>query len=292
MISDILIRISLKNRARLVFRRRKERKKCMNYLEELNKLKKEQEELISRLKKHSKMFKKRSQKKIKVSKKKGSFQYYLNEEGKYRYIRASEKEMVKEALQREYEEALLTILEKNCAALRKLIRGCNRLFPVEGLYEKLPEGKKILTDPLVLTNELYIKKWYESNPGGRNPFNEEGRYITDRGEAVRSKSEKIIADLFYKRGIPYQYEPEIILKDGSKLYPDFILLNVSERKTYIWEHLGLISDDGYAAKNMRKIQRYDSNGIQLGINLILSAESDEYPLKLSEINAKIDKYLL
>ncbi len=263
----------------------------MDNLKELLRIKKEQEELICKLKKHLKSFKGRPQN-IRVSKNKGSFQYYVREDRKYRYISVSEKEMIKESLQNEYENSLLKVLQRNNSVLENLIRCYNKLVPAEWLYNNLPEGKKVLTDPFVMTDERIIEKWYEKYPGGKNPFNEEGQYITDRGEAVRSKSEKILADLFNRRGIPYQYEPEIILKDGSKLYPDFALLNVSERKTYIWEHFGLISDDAYAAKNMRKMLRYDSNGIQLGVNLIISAESDEAPLKMSELNAKIDRYLL
>ena len=79
---------------------------------------------------------------------------------------------------------------------------------------------------------------------------------TKRGEYVRSKSEKILADLFYENGIPYQYEPAFRLINGKLVYPDFVLLNVRERKTFYWEHYGLASDETYSTKNIDKLCLY------------------------------------
>lgn len=50
--------------------------------------------------------------------------------------------------------------------------------------------------------------------------------LTDRGERVRSKTEKIMADYFYRKGIEYKYEQPIYLKGLGTVYPDF-----SGRKT-------------------------------------------------------------
>ncbi len=265
----------------------------MNILEELKKRKKEQELLAHRLTKHIKSYKDLPEYGIKVMKKHKTHQYYIREKGgKYTYVPKSQINLVRDILQRDYEEKLLSSVLSNCKALDNMICSCGLIKSVNEDYDQLSEGRRDMIDPIILTDEKYVELWNKKYPGGKNSFYGEGQYVTDRGENVRSKSEKILADLFYKRGIPYQYEPEILMKDGSIVYPDFILLNVPQRKTFIWEHFGLISDDGYAANNMRKICRYERNDIGVEMGLIITSESDGIPLKMSDINEKIDRFLL
>ena len=108
---------------------------------------------------------------------------------------------------------------------------------------------------------------------------------------VRSKSEKIIADLLYRKGIPYHYEPELILRDGTKIYPDFAVLNLKHRKTIYWEHLGMMEDPEYSEKAVRKISAYIKNGIFPGEQLILTAETKEFPVNVREVKILIQHYL-
>ena len=147
-------------------------------------------------------------------------------------------------------------------------------------------------DPIIEPIDEYIKDWLESHPGGMNPYDDPPDLETERGEFVRTKSEKILADTFYKLGIPYQYEPEFVLKNGYCKYPDFILLNVIHRKTYYWEHMGLTDEYDYATKNFKKLLVYERNGLVLGDNLILSLETDDMALDMKMVHKKIQDYLL
>lgn len=74
---------------------------------------------------------------------------------------------------------------------------------------------------------------------------------------VRSKSEKIIADLLDELGIPYRYEQEVIL-----------------------EHLGLMDNKEYASRNLRKIAGYVKAGYVQGKTLLISAETRNAPLDI------------
>lgn len=69
--------------------------------------------------------------------------------------------------------------------------------------------------PLVLTDGMYAEQWiresYETNP--YHP--EEKVYPTKKDELVRSKSEVLLADMYYEMGIPYRYEAELRLKNGK-----------------------------------------------------------------------------
>ena len=62
-------------------------------------------------------------------------------------------------------------------------------------------------------------------------------YETKKNELVRTKSEMMLADMYYELGIPYRYEAQLLLKNGKKKYPDFTLLktkitNLLQTKTF------------------------------------------------------------
>jgi len=67
---------------------------------------------------------------------------------------------------------------------------------------------------------------------------------TSRGEAVRSKSEVIIANLLFSRNINYQYE-QALQHGGLVKYPDFTIEDSDAGVTYYWEHCGLLHDPAY-----------------------------------------------
>lgn len=109
---------------------------------------------------------------------------------------------------------------------------------------------------------------------------------------VRSKSEVILTNLFKKHGIPYVYEPRLLLKDGKAYYPDFLLLNVRKRKTYLYEHLGMMDDPQYISRNLRKINIYADNGYILGNNFLCSFETSDIPLDEKAVEKMIITHFL
>ncbi len=90
----------------------------------------------------------------------------------------------------------------------------------------------------------------------------EGRLIhhTSRQEAVRSKSEVIIANLFHARNIVYHYEQPLEL-DGVTKYPDFTIEDEDTGKTYYWEHCGMLNDAAYRHRWEQKQMWYRAHGI-------------------------------
>lgn len=116
-------------------------------------------------------------------------------------------------------------------------------------------------------------------------------YYSDKGERMRSKSEIIIANILNKNGIPYRYECPIKLKSGETYYPDFMVLNVRERKEMYWEHLGLMGDYDYRERNLAKILKYEANGLFMGDKLLLTFETSTQPLSTVTIERVVNKYL-
>lgn len=125
----------------------------------------------------------------------------------------------------------------------------------------------------------------------RNPVHPEQRiYETYSGVKVRSKSEQRIGNALEIRGIPYRYEPEYSFEIswmegvnggsfGSKgrryknYYPDFVILTTTG-ELLVWEHLGMIHEEGYRIHNMEKLAAYRQSGFCDDEHLILTFEQD------------------
>lgn len=115
--------------------------------------------------------------------------------------------------------------------------------------------------------------------------------ITENGEKVKSKSEKILADKFKSMGIPYAYEQPVLLNGYGYVLPDFKILNKKTRKEYYWEHFGMMDDREYAEKTIKKIENYEKNGIFPGKNLIMTFETKQHPLSMRIVSENIEEFL-
>lgn len=74
---------------------------------------------------------------------------------------------------------------------------------------------------------------------------------------VRSKSEVIIANMLFERELPFEYEQPLYAKDGTFYLPDFLVH--CQGQTYIWEHWGMISDEGYRNHRETKLEWYEKH---------------------------------
>lgn len=92
---------------------------------------------------------------------------------------------------------------------------------------------------------------------------------TAKGELVRSKSEVIIANALFYKGVQYTYEPEIIL-EGKIKRPDFQIRDDDTGEMWYWEHCGMMDDPKYKKRWEDKKAFYKKNGIEEGKNLIVT----------------------
>lgn len=229
---------------------------------------------------------------------KGTNQYYINGQ----YANKEKREIVNQICEREYYEKMNEIITpiKNKLDELLLLYEANKM---DSIYESLCAARKELLDKNVERKEnVYITKQqlidsFEKEEYENNKFEiPDGiEYYTSKGERVRSKSEKIIADELARRGIPYKYEKPLTLEEWGKkitLYPDFTILNISKRKCYILEHLGMMDDADYVANAMKKLNLYEKNGYLFGKNLLILRESSKHPLNVKILEKYIEEYLV
>ena len=95
--------------------------------------------------------------------------------------------------------------------------------------------------------------------GGRGAYGQPA--VTLRGELVRSRSEKAIADWFYRNGVRYVYEYPAFDSRGRRVgVPDFYLPDFDVYVEY-WGLAG--ADRGYDKRMARKTERYFRNGVRV-----------------------------
>lgn len=103
----------------------------------------------------------------------------------------------------------------------------------------------------------------------KKPFKGRCRYVTVKGDLVRSRAERKIANELFHRGISYFYERAISVH-GKTVLPDFVIY--ISGKIIIWEHLGMLDIPEYAAKWERKRYFYEQIGFIQGVNMIVTTE--------------------
>jgi len=223
-------------------------------------------------------------------------QYYLRKNAKDvsgEYLRRSDIAKVMIYLQKYYDEKICKLLRKEMLNLERFLKDANKYNGlIKKAYSSNSEETKKLIDPLDMSDEDYAKRWLQFAYVGKEIIGETPVWITEKGERVRSKSELNIANALSKYSVPYRYECPIKLKNGIILYPDFTVLNVRKRKTYYWEHRGMMDDREYAMHAVRRTKDMAKSGIILGNNLIHTEETIGCSLGTDEIKGVIEKFLL
>jgi len=150
--------------------------------------------------------------------------FYDSETRTKKYIKNNEINLISCLAQKEYDRKVLANIESKIYYLERLIKTYKKSY-LE-LYDATDDYRKKIIKPIISDDKTFLENWYEKHPGSQNYYNINGQITTERGELVRSKSEKITADIFYKRNIPYIYEAELKVKNHITLFPDFMLLNI------------------------------------------------------------------
>ncbi|MDD2981210.1 MAG: hypothetical protein PHN80_14755 [Hespellia sp.] len=245
-----------------------------------------------------------------ISKSGNRTQYYHRTDPKNfhgKYIRKDNKKLAKQLAQKDYAEKILSLVKKGKKQLINFLSICE-FDGIGTMYEELSQSRRNLISPYILPEDEYIAHWeqlqkeniekalksqaYQSYQASTSFYNILPEIYTEKGEQVRSKSEKILADKFYMKGIPYVYEMPLYLKGYGYIRPDFTVLNKRTRKEYYWEHLGLMSDENYCEKAIKKIECFEKNKIFPGAQLLLTYETKNNPLNMKIVDKIIQEYLM
>ncbi len=239
-----------------------------------------------------------SGKNLHVIKNKESWQYYIVDvlSHKETYIPKAEQKTAKLIAQRDYDK----IVKKNVTQWIK------KLSQIESLLQSIPNenaaalhkkeflhpARAGLITPKKLSDSEYASHWQSQPYTKKEVLPGTITYETERGEKVRSKSEKIIADKLAVLGIPYRYEQGMTMSSGIILYPDFTILNPITRCEITLEHFGMIDKPSYADIAAKKVNLYLESGLKLNRNFFFTFETQNIPLNSASLQSVIDSILL
>ena len=217
-----------------------------------------------------------------------AYYYHAKANFKERFLTKKDQELINQLLQKRYLKDVLKAAKNELAALSKMLN----LYPAdlpEEMFEKLPEELRTGVEPVILGNEQDAREWMEEPYVGK-PFKDDAPvYKTIKGERVRSKSEVMIADRLFFRGVPYKYECPIMI-DGRVIHPDFSMKRMSDNKIIYHEHCGKMDDPEYYSDLVERLNLYNLAGIMQGDRLTLSFETSDKPLDIRVIDRLIDEY--
>ena len=228
--------------------------------------------------------------KLRCAVNKGYFQYYIGT----RYLKSNEKKIAMKIAEKEYCLKISKFINRYEHALKIVLDFMENEY-LQNIYRELHPARKALVEPLYRPVEEIVEEFEQRTYTGKG-FAEDDKtaYYTIKGERVRSKSEKIIADELHRHLIPYKYEFPIELQARGKqitIYPDFTVLNKKTGKRWIIEHLGMMDRSNYFESTMQKLDTYEKNDILLGRDLIILHETSMSPLDTKVLEKYINEYL-
>jgi len=248
------------------------------------------------------------------------------EKGKQEYICLSDDKTIKELSSRYYNKRLRSAALKEKKQIERcisILKQNPEISDIDKVSERIPEAVKANAVLSELTSEGYARIWQEGNSIVKkrrtHKKDDYHKFETNRGDYVGSKSEVIIADRLFARGIPYHYEvaftPEAVIDESrpvfdefgtiigfealgfspraaDTLHPDFYVLNKRTGKAYFWEHLGRMDNNEYCRKNFNRFMRILDAGFVIGEDLLVTHEDSQNPLKTEDIDRTIERYLI
>ena len=256
----------------------------------------ELESLISRLEKALESAPKGA---IEVKVRKGESVPYVYDgsDRSLRYLGKDKEALVKALSQKKYDQSLLKVAARQKAelerTLERLSKG-NGPMTLDDVMSSMPKPLKRYIDPNSATDEGFVAMWSQPSPKRfyKGDVPKESPHYTMRGEHVRSKSEILIADRLYCRGVPYHYELAFSPNEGVSIrHPDFIVLNTRTLEEFYWEHLGKMDDPRYSASSKEKVEWFAAYGIVPGKRLTVTFETSTSPLNTKYVDKLIELYL-
>ena len=214
------------------------------------------------------------------------YYYYVGPNKEERKLKDDDNRLLEAMLQKSYLQKVLRVSKKEIALLNKTMSRYPKTV-AEDVYENLKKDRKIYVNPILKPIDEYVQEW-QSRPYEQRPIGDDVPvYITMKGERVRSKSEKIIADHLYINNIPYKYECPIMVQ-GEIIRPDFTILRISDRKIVYLEHCGKMDDPQYVDDMVTRHNNYGKEGIITGDKLFYTFESSKTPLDVRVLNQMIN----
>lgn len=221
----------------------------------------------------------------------GSYtKYYLAKDGKRQYLSSSEASLIEDLAKKKYLQAELKDVQAEGRAIDLYLKYHKENSFADELLAR-GDGVSDLLKSLVAPRDKKLQDWAEAEYPSYQGFPEALVHQGPFGKMYRSKTEANIAYLLVKNHIPQRYEWEQSI--NGTLYPiDFTTRHPVTEQYIYWEHFGRMDDWAYCMKIGPKLYDFASAGIIADKNLILTFESKNNPMNISQLEDIIRRWYL
>ena len=226
--------------------------------------------------------------------------YYIDEKdhrekeknAKRKYISKRTGRSLAEKLARKaYDKKKLVGCKKELTALKRYLNCSNNEMMPERQYLGENSGFRELLISNMTLMDKELEEWRVADYPGNSFYPENLQICSADGTMVRSKSESLIASGLASNGIPYRYECALEL-EGQTFYPDFTIRHPSTGKVFIWEDFGMVDQEEYLERALKKLRVYIRNGFIPDTNLIMTFETRQAPLGYDVVFRVIQDYFM
>ena len=194
------------------------------------------------------------------------------------YIPKSDTETIRKLADKYYINAVASKLESNLRAAQLFLNEHSG-FEEYDLERQLRPDVLSLCSDVCLDRKTRIEQFLASTWSEVPYPDSPPLHHTNKGPMVRSKSEVIISNSLFAKGIPYLNEkPLYYAKNKPPIFPDLTLMHPLTLEIWYWEHFGMMGDPIYAPSMCKKQEIYMSMGITPGHGLICTYECEGAPL--------------
>ena len=137
------------------------------------------------------------------------------------------------------------------------------------------------------------KAFFDSLPNDANKDHPKPPYYFFNGIYYRSAAERSIAVFYTEAGIPFKYEPALMLAGLSKpVFPDFVPYFREINSCKIHEHLGMMNSSDYIRDSKVKFGNYTNAGLLQDLDFIFTYGDSNTALDPRFLSAKINAMIM
>ena len=210
--------------------------------------------------------------------------YLVMEDGSRVYLDKSRQKTIAALAQKEYDKRALLIVKKELRKLQAFLN-YNEMPKLEDVFDQCLPEKQIFIVPAVRSDEVFRQDWLNQDYARKPIVENDHPFPTEKGDMVCSKTEAQQADYMFYHGYDYLYEKRLDLIDNGRptwRYPDFTILDPVTREEVVFEHFGMVDDEGYQHSMFDKIRLYEENGYVIGQNFLFTFETAEHPFTMDQ----------
>ena len=162
-------------------------------------------------------------------------------------------------------------------------------FKGDTLAECVPHKveRKICID--ARTSIVMNKEFFDSLKNDANTKHPKPTDYPFNGIYYRSAAEREIAIFYTEMGIPFKYEPEIIIKGLPKpVYPDFVIYIEELDNCKIHEHFGMKSSASYLRMTAVKYTNYAEAGLVPELDVLFTNDTEDLPFDIRYLSSKLN----